>query len=95
MEAINTNGRDMEGLDCIRKKATAWEAKSTASPGISSQNTKTSKNSFSRKGNSLVHESFPSGTTGKEPACQAGDVRDAGSIPRLGRSPGGGSGNPF
>ena len=25
----------------------------------------------------------------------AGDVRDAGSIPRSGRSPGGGNGNPF
>ena len=25
----------------------------------------------------------------------AGDIRDAGSIPRLGRSPGGGNGNPL
>jgi len=55
MEAINTNGRDMEGLDCIRKKATAWEAKSTASPGISSQNTKTSKNRFNFLGTRPVY----------------------------------------
>ena len=32
---------------------------------------------------------------GKEPACNAGDTRDMGSIPRLGRSPGGGHGNPL
>ena len=29
------------------------------------------------------------------PANNAGDVRDAGSIPGLGRSPGGGHGNPL
>ena len=29
------------------------------------------------------------------PANNAGDVRDAGSIPSLGRSPGGGHGNPL
>ena len=32
---------------------------------------------------------------GKEPACNAGDTRDMGSIPGLGRSPGGGHGNPL
>ena len=32
------------------------------------------------------------GSTGKESACNAGDL---GSIPRLGRSPGEGNGNPF
>ena len=35
---------------------------------------------------------FPSGP-GKEPACNEGDTRDVSSIPRLGRSPGGGHGN--
>jgi len=29
----------------------------------------------------------------KESACQAGDIRDMGSIPQSGRSPGGGNGN--
>ena len=41
---------------------------------------------------------IPGGTSGKEPACQfanAGDVRDASSIPRLGRSPGEGNGTPL
>ena len=38
---------------------------------------------------------FPGGTSGKEPACHAGDVRDAGSTPGSGRSPGGGHGNPL
>ena len=31
----------------------------------------------------------------KNPLAKAGDVRDAGSIPRLGRFPGEGNGNPF
>ena len=31
----------------------------------------------------------------KNLAAIAGDTRDAGSIPGLGRSPGGGNGNPF
>ena len=33
---------------------------------------------------------FPSGSDSKEPACNVGDL---GSIPRLGRGPGGGQGN--
>ena len=35
---------------------------------------------------------FPGGSDGKESACNAGDL---GSIPQLGRSPGGGHGNPL
>ena len=35
---------------------------------------------------------FPGDSDGKESACNAGDL---GSIPRLGRSPGGGPGNPL
>ena len=31
----------------------------------------------------------------KNPPINAGDIRDAGSIPGLGRSPGGGHGNPL
>ena len=31
----------------------------------------------------------------KKPSASAGDVRDMGLIPGLGRSPGGGHGNPF
>ena len=37
---------------------------------------------------------FPGGSGGKEPA-NAGDARDVGSIPGLGRSPGIGNGNPL
>ena len=33
--------------------------------------------------------------SGKESACNAGDATDAGSIPRWGRSPGAGNGNPL
>ena len=38
---------------------------------------------------------FSSGASGKEPAANAGDVRDTGSIPGLERSPEGGHGNPL
>ena len=31
---------------------------------------------------------LPGGASGQEPACQSGDVRDAGWIPGWGRSPG-------
>ena len=37
-------------------------------------------------------KSFPGGSDSKESACNAGNL---GSIPRLGRSPGEGNGNPF
>ena len=38
---------------------------------------------------------FPSGTSGKEPTYQLRDIRDTSSISGLGRSPGGGHGNPL
>ena len=37
-------------------------------------------------------EGFPGGIIGKNLSASAGDIRDAGSIPGLGRSPGGGHG---
>ena len=39
-----------------------------------------------------IHMGFPGGSDGKESACNVGDL---GSIPGLGRSPGGGNGNPL
>ena len=36
---------------------------------------------------------FQSGSVGKESTCNAGDAEDVGSIPGLGRSPGGGQGS--
>ena len=38
---------------------------------------------------------FSGGSSDKEPSANAGDIRDAGQIPGLGRSPGGGHGNPL
>ena len=38
---------------------------------------------------------FPGGSVGKEPACNARDARDMGSIPGSGRSPGEEHGNPL
>jgi len=37
---------------------------------------------------------FSGGSVDKESTCNAGDVRDLGLIPELGRSPGEGNGNP-
>ena len=38
-------------------------------------------------------QGYPGGTSGKEPTCNAGDLRDVGLSPGSGRSPGGGHGN--
>ena len=38
---------------------------------------------------------FPGGASGIEFTCKAGDIRDMGSIPGSGRSPGEENGNPF
>ena len=38
---------------------------------------------------------IPRRLSGKESACSAGNERDLGLTPGLGRSPGGGNGNPF
>ena len=43
----------------------------------------------------MYNSGLPGGSVGKEPACNAGDGRDTGSIPGSGRSPGGGHGNPL
>ena len=42
-----------------------------------------------------VEWGFPGGCSGKEPACQFRRLRDKGSIPGSGRSPGEGHGNPL
>ena len=39
-----------------------------------------------------IYTSFPGGSDGKASACNSGDL---GSIPRSGRSPGEGNGNPL
>ena len=43
----------------------------------------------------FVLESIPGGAVVNNPPTNAGDTRNSGSIPRSGRSPGGGHGNPF
>ena len=57
-----------------------------------------SQNCVSQPGEDLVRSyiviGFPGSSAGKESACNAGGTRDSGSIPGLGRSPGGGNGNP-
>ena len=41
------------------------------------------------------HMGFPRWLSGKASACNARDTGDVGLIPELGRSPGGGNGNPL
>ena len=41
------------------------------------------------------YQGFPGGTSGEEPPASAGDIRDLGSVPGWGRSPGGGHGHPL
>ena len=43
----------------------------------------------------LVSANFPGGSVVKNPPANPGDIREVGLIPGLGRSPGGGLGNPF
>ena len=51
--------------------------------------------SRAEKQSSIIEEGFSGGASGKESTCNAGDVRDAVSIPESGRSPGEGHGNPL
>ena len=45
---------------------------------------------------SSIHDwGFPGGAVVKNPPTNAGNIRDAGSIPGSGRPPGVGNGNPF
>ena len=39
-------------------------------------------------GTAALRLDFPGGASGKEPTAKAGDVRDSGLLPGLGRSPG-------
>ena len=48
-----------------------------------------------RLNNKKADNSFPGDASSKEPPANAGDIRDAGSISGLGRSPEGGHGNPL
>ena len=42
-----------------------------------------------------MYPGLPKWLSGKQSTCNAGDLGDAVSIPRLGRFPGGGHGNPL
>ena len=48
-----------------------------------------------QKGIPVGKTGFPDSTSGEELPANTGDIRDAGSIPGLGRSPGGKHGNPL
>ena len=46
----------------------------------------------SRNCHNILNQLYPGGSDSKDSAC---NLRDLGSIPGSGRSPGGGNGNPF
>ena len=45
--------------------------------------------------NTRINMGFPGGSVVKNPPASTGDTGDVDLIPGLGRSPGGGNGNPF
>ena len=55
----------------------------------------TARSSLTRGTFGQASASLPGGSEVKNPAANPGDLRDAGSIPGLGKSPGGGHGNPL
>ena len=74
------------------KKASCTRPPAVAGSFLSSLHTPLGVASLSgKKGILSLTEDFPGGARGKEPACSAAN---AGSIPRLGRSPGGVHDNP-
>ena len=49
-----------------------------------------------QSGENVAHfAGFPDGASGKEPTCNAGDIRDSSLIPGSGRSSGENNGNPL
>ena len=50
---------------------------------------------MARESQALLSSTFPEEVVVKKPPASAGDIRDAGSIPGSGRSPGEGNGNPL
>ena len=52
-------------------------------------------NCYQQKKDYFIYEMFPSGSVVKNLPANAGTTGDAGLIPELGRSPGGGNGNPL
>ena len=72
-------GREGTGGQCLTSPPLR------ASPGCGQQSP--AQTSFSKKGNLLVHESLPSGTSGKEPACQGRRRQRHGFHPWVGKIP--------
>ena len=50
---------------------------------------------MARESQALLRSTFPEEVIVKNPPASAGDIRDAGSMPGSGRSPGEGNGNPL
>ena len=48
-----------------------------------------------KKNPNILMPGLQVGSVGKEPGCNAGDIRDVGSVSGLGRSPGEGHGKPL
>ena len=82
-----TQGSNLQAcISCIGRRIFT-----TAPPGKPSFKCYTSLSRFETSSHSL---GFPDGSAVKDLPANAGDVRDSGLIPGLGRSPGEGNGNP-
>ena len=98
---IPGSGRDSGGGHGNHSNVLAWRipmdrgaCQATVHGVAKSQTQLTSEQMLLEKwGWQIWSRGFPSGSVCKEPTCNAGDPRDMGSIPGLGRSLGGGHSN--
>ena len=82
----------LEEGTATRSSILAWRVSWTEEPGrLQSMGSQRVGHDW---GTNTFTLAFPGGPDGKEPA-NAGDIRDAGSVPGLGRSPGKGNGYPL
>ena len=73
----------------IHSSILAWKIPWTEEPGgLQSMRSQRVRHDWATQ-HILPMVGFPDGSVGKESSCSAGDTGDVGSIPGLGRSPGG------
>ena len=89
LDPNNYIGREGNGNSCLENPMDGggWQA---AVHGVTQSRTRLKQLSSSKN-----YIGFPSGSAVKNPYANARDIRDEGGMPGLGRSPGGGNGNPL
>ena len=91
IEEGNGNPLHCSCLESPRAGGACW----SAVYGVTQSRTQLKRLSSSSSSSSSPLFCFPGATSGKEPACNAGDIMRHEFNPGLGRSPGGGPGNPL